>query len=123
MANGNVESGNGYRKLAWKAAIGLLLLSGVTHLSQLFIYRWDDDVLAAAAFGGVYLAVGWALLLKPGRVTLWLAIALPIIGGALGIARSLSYPNAFSIPHVLIDLIVAPTCIVLLSTRPPRSAV
>ena len=117
MANGNGMSGSGYREVARRVAVGLLLLTGVTHLSQLLIYRWDDDVLAAAAFGAIYLSVGSALLIKPGRVTLWLAIALPIIGGALGISRSLNYPNAFSIPHVIIDLIVAPICIGLLLAR------
>lgn len=122
MVNGNVVPAGGIRELARRAAVGLLVLTGVTHMSQLLIYRWDDDVLAAAAFGAIYLSVGLALLFKPGRVTLWLAIALPIVGGALGIARSLNYPNAFSIPHVIIDLIVAPICIALLYTTPMRAA-
>lgn len=122
MAQLNKRAERSWRAPARKAAVGLLMLTGVTHLSQLLVYRWDDDVLAAATFGAIYLTVGAALMRRPGRVTLWLAIALPIIGGALGISRSLNYPNAFSIPHVLIDLIIAPLCIALLSTEPVAEA-
>ena len=109
---------------ARKFAAGLMLLSGVTHIAQLAIYKGHADVIGAAMFGVLYLLLG-AYLLTPKRAALWLAAIFPLIGGSLGILRFLTVrPNPFSVLHVIIDIAVISTCVWLL-TRPvePRMPV
>ena len=118
MDNGGENAITRGMEIGRRAAVGLLLLTGLTHMSQLLVYQWADDVIAAAIFGAIYFAIGLALLLRPGRATLWLAVAVPIVGAALGISRALGYPNAFSLPHVAIDLIEAPIAIGVLRRWP-----
>ncbi|BAU64427.1 hypothetical protein STA3757_17990 [Stanieria sp. NIES-3757] len=94
-----------------KLAGMLMLISGVTHLMQLLVYSLEAHVLGAAAFGIVYLIIGF-LLLRSRRLALWLGAILPTIGGILGVYRFLFlHPNSFTIFHVAIDLIVVPICI------------
>ena len=96
---------------ARKLAARLLLLSGVTHIAQLWFY---PTAIIAAMFGGLYLLIG-VRLLQPGRAALWFAATGPSIGGALGVYRFLYLePNPFSVFHVCIDLVVVPACIWLL---------
>ncbi len=94
-----------------KLAGGLMVLSGFTHVAQLFVYEHHDHVVGAALFGVMYFLIGM-LLLGRGTVGVWLGLILPSIGGTLGIHRFLKLqPNLFSIFHVSIDLVVVPICI------------
>ncbi|MGE7957302.1 hypothetical protein ACQKQA_12040 [Pseudomonas sp. NPDC089530] len=89
----------------------LMLLSGGTHLSQLWVYGMALNVIGAASFGAIYVVVGW-LLLRPGTLGLWLGAYLPTVGGICGAARfMLVHPNPFSLFHIGIDLIVVPICL------------
>jgi uncharacterized membrane protein SirB2 len=102
---------------ARKLAAALLLLSGVTHVAQLAVYPGQADVIGAAMFGVLYLALG-AYLLQPKRAALWLAAIFPLIGGSLGVLRFLKVrPNPFSVLHVGIDIVVISICIFLLLRR------
>ena len=88
----------------------LLIVSSMTHVAQLAMYSLETHVIAAAAFGVVYFAVGM-LLVRGARVGLWLAITLPSIGGALGIWRFMFvHRNPFSVFHVAIDVLVVSIC-------------
>lgn len=91
----------------------LMLLSGVTHLSQLVVYGFALNVIGAATFGVIYLAVGVALL-RPGMLGLWLGSYLPLAGGILGACRYMLHNNPFSLFHIGLDLIVVPCCLYLL---------
>jgi len=92
----------------------LLLISGVTHVSQLFVYERKGSVIGAAAFGVIYLVIG-ALLLGETRGALWAGAIAPAIGGLLGLYRFLVlHPNPFTIFHLIVDVIVVPICIYLL---------
>ncbi|MCY1537404.1 hypothetical protein D9M68_728970 [compost metagenome] len=89
----------------------LMLLSGGTHLSQLWVYGLALNVIGAASFGGIYVVVG-LLLLRPGILGLWLGAYLPTVGGICGAARfMLVHSNPFSLFHIGIDLIVVPICL------------
>jgi len=101
----------------------LMLLSGVTHISQLFVYGFYDHVVGAAVFGAVYFLIGLALLGRT-KIALWLGAVLPSIGGILGVYRFLLlHVNPFSVFHVLIDLIVVPICAyVLIKSRGKNEA-
>ena len=94
-----------------------MLVSGVSHISQLFVYSTAGHVVGAALFGVVYLALG-LLLLDQSRVALWLAVVLPAIGGTLGVLRFATVQaNPFSVFHVGVDLVVVPICVYLLRHR------
>ncbi|GMU91677.1 MAG: hypothetical protein AMXMBFR4_07350 [Candidatus Hydrogenedentota bacterium] len=98
-------------------AAGLMLLSGVTHVAQLFVYPSQYHVIGAATFGGIYFLIGLFLLGRR-RAPLWFGAILPAIGGILGIIRFINlHRNPFSVFHVLIDLIVVPACIYLLTRK------
>lgn len=98
-----------------KLSAALMLLSGVTHLSQLVVYGFALDVIGAATFGAIYLVVG-IYLLKPGTLGLWLGSYLPLAGGIMGACRYLLvHNNPFSLFHIGIDLIVVPSCLYLLA--------
>ncbi len=89
----------------------LLLISGITHVSQLFVYPHEGHVLAAAAFGLAYFLIGLGILLRRDKRMAWFGTVLPSIGGILGIYRFLYLQaNPFSVFHVLIDIIVVPMC-------------
>jgi hypothetical protein len=103
-----------FRKLAGM----LLLISSVTHLMQLLVYSLEAHVLGAAAFGIVYFIIG-LMLLRIGRLALWLGAILPTIGGVLGVYRFIFlHPNSFTVFHVAIDLVVVPICIYYLKNKP-----
>jgi hypothetical protein len=89
----------------------LLVVSGITHLAQIFVYD-DAAVLAGVAlFGVLYFAIG-CLILGGRRSGLWLGATAPVVGGIGGTIRLfLVQPNPFSAVHVLIDLVVVPICV------------
>jgi len=95
-------------------AASLMLVSGVTHVSQLAIYGAQGSVIGAAAFGVIYFIIGLFLLGK-GRAVLWAGAVLPSIGLFAGTYRFFFlHQNPFTIFHFLIDLVVIPCCTVLI---------
>lgn len=100
-----------------KTAAILMLVSGVTHVSQLFVYGFKESVIGASLFGVIYFIVG-LFLLGDKKSALWAGVILPTIGGILGIYRFVSLqPNPFTVFHVVIDLAVIPSCVYLLCRR------
>jgi hypothetical protein len=95
----------------------LMLISGVTHVSQLFVYGSRESVIGASIFGVIYFVIGLFLLGKT-RSALWAGAILPTIGGILGIYRFFFlHTNPFTVFHVIIDLAVIPICVHLLRSR------
>ena len=102
---------------ARRGAAVLMLISGVTHVAQLAFYGAETSAIGASLFGVVYFVLG-LLLLGKGRAVLWFAAILPTIGGILGVYRFLHlHRNPFSVFHVVVDLIVVPCCIYLLTRK------
>lgn len=101
----------------------LLLVSGVTHVSQLAVYEFERFVVVAALFGIAYFMIG-LLLFRPYRAALWLGAVLPAVGGLGGIYRFANiHPNPFTVFHVAVDLVVVPICIYwLVRQASPRGA-
>lgn len=98
---------------ARRLLIGLLALSGVTHLSQLAVYEHTPTVLGSATFGAAYLLIALALW-RNWRGALPAAIIAPTIGGICGIIRLFAIqPNPFSVFHPLLDMIIVPLAITL----------
>ena len=96
----------------------LMLISGVTHVVQLYFYPANHSAWGASIFGAIYFALGLYLLRSSARTALWLTAILPSIGGALGVWRFLQlHRNPFSVFHVAVDLIVVPCCIYLLARK------
>lgn len=97
-------------KRSQRLVAALLIVSILTHVAQLAVYSRETHVIAAAAFGVVYCAVGM-LLVRGSRAGLWLAITLPSVGGVLGIWRFMFvHRNPFSVFHVAIDVLVVSIC-------------
>lgn len=95
-------------------AATLMLISGVTHVIQLFVYGAAGHVVGAALFGVAYFVIGLGLR-GTSRWALWAGAVLPTIGGVLGVVRFTTlHANPFSVFHVGIDLVVVPICIYLL---------
>ena len=103
-----------------RLAAGLMLLSGVTHVTQLAVYGTERSAVGASLFGAVYFVIG-LLLLGRGKAALVLGTVLPTIGGVLGVYRFFGlHANPFSVFHVALDLMVVPACIYLLQRFPSR---
>ena len=92
----------------------LLLITGVTHGAQFLLQQASaTNTPAGAAFGLVYFVIG-LLLLRSGRLPLWLGAVVPGIGAVLGALLLLANRDAVLVFHVVINLIVFPSCIYLL---------
>jgi uncharacterized membrane protein HdeD (DUF308 family) len=101
-----------------QVAAVLMLISGVTHVVQLYFYPANHSAWGASIFGAIYFALGLFLLRSNAPAALWLTAILPSIGGALGVWRFLHlHRNPFSVFHVVVDLIVVPCCIYLLMKK------
>jgi len=101
-------------------AAALMIVSALTHISQMWVYDITESVIEAALFGVFYLIIG-IMLLGRSRAGLRLGIVLPAIGGTLGILRFLTIQaNPFSIFHCLIDVVVISICIYLLTRKDVR---
>jgi hypothetical protein len=100
---------------------GVLLISSmITHVAQVFFVGTASHSLVAAGYGVLYGIVGAGLLLFERNRYLFLAGALlPAIGGVLGSIRFVGMitvedtVNYFIIYHLLVDIIVVPSCLVL----------
>jgi hypothetical protein len=96
-------------------ASGLLLLSAVTHGAQfLFLEASATNTPAAAGFGVAYLVIGLMLLLRPGRLPVWLATGVLGISAPLSTLVVLSNSDTLAVFHAVINWIVFVGCLQLL---------
>ncbi len=98
----------------------LLIISAITHNVQLFVYGFAWHQITAALYGASYAVLGILLLkFKDNKIILLICIIIPAIGGTLGVLRFItilteeSVVNYFIIFHVIVDIIVVPSCIYL----------
>ncbi len=110
---------------ARKLAGVLMLLSGVTHLSELLVFDWGPVLAVVVAFGLAFFAIGW-FLLRPGERVLWWGALLPAFAAFLGVANSIrnGFLHPYTAWHLAVDLTVFPICLhLLLQARALRRAV
>ena len=89
-----------------KAAAYLMLMSGVTHPVQIWIYPGDPEVRGPALAGSVFFLVGLGLLTRY-RAALVVAIVLPLLGASGAIQRILTAsPTPFTYFHTVVDVVV-----------------
>lgn len=100
------------------SAATLMLLSGLTHIGQLWLVKLDGQALLAALLGMFYLLIGLGLS-GQSRFTLWIASALPAAAAAFSLPILLDdIHQPLLIWHVTADTLVASLCIfVLFRTR------
>ncbi|MFP3294567.1 MAG: hypothetical protein RXN81_00290 [Caldisphaera sp.] len=92
----------------------LLLLSFITHDSQLFIYKFSLSLAIVALFGIFYLIIG-LLYIVGFKYSPHLGSTIPALGAALGIYRFLVIaPNPFSVFNVCLDALVVPFSIIII---------
>ena len=100
----------------------LLIISAITHTLQVFVYGGVSGNVAAALYGVMYLVLGASIIKYPERSLLVLmCIIIPGIGGIGGVTRFLFIhtheANYFIVLHVIIDMVVVPTCVYLYKYR------
>ena len=102
-----------------KVAGILLIISAITHVTQLFVYGFEGHVIGAALYGSTYLILGILLIKFPKNKLISITGAIyPSIGGTLGMTRLITYYiqatvdiNYFIVFHVIVDVIVVSICI------------
>ncbi|MBD3254839.1 MAG: hypothetical protein GF383_07085 [Candidatus Lokiarchaeota archaeon] len=106
-----------HEKLRIVAGI-LLIISAITHVSQIYFYGTDWHTIVAAVYGASYAILGGFLIYyRKNKLITLLCIFLPAIGGSLGMIRFFTVVilegiyNFFIIFHVIVDIIVVPICI------------
>lgn len=114
----NMDSKNRLRQMAG----ALLIISAITHTLQVFVYGGVSGNVAAALYGVMYLVLGASIIKYPERsLLLLMCIIIPGIGGIGGVIRFLFMhtheANYFIILHVIIDMVVVPTCVYLYKYR------
>ncbi|MFP6655214.1 MAG: hypothetical protein VCB25_06275 [Myxococcota bacterium] len=93
-----------------KFTAGMMLLSGVTHPAQMLFYGSGPEIRGPAMSGILFFFVGLFLLTRF-RLALWVAIALPLMGGVGAIYRIVdASPTAFTYFHAAIDFVVVGLC-------------
>lgn len=101
-----------------RIAGALLLLTAITHFSQLWVMDVAPTVLASAAFALPYAALSGSLMTKPRALAAYLAIIATAIGAVAGIIRYfVVQPNLFSVAHPLIDAVIIALLLKWLLTR------
>jgi len=91
-------------------AAALILLSGLSHISQLWFSPLGSTALLTALSGVFYLLIGLGLA-GQSRFTLWLAIVIPSLGLSAGVLRYQNYePKLTTLVHVTINLLVVALC-------------
>ena len=87
-----------------------MLLAGVLHVAQLWIYQLSADTLIAAVFGMFYFLIALGLAGRS-RFTLWIGVVVPAIGTWADIERYLSAdPVNLVLVNVAINLMVIVLC-------------
>ena len=87
-------------------AAALMLLAGITHVAQLWIYPLDGATIFAALFGMFYFLIALGLAGRS-RFSLWVGVVIPALGISAGIDRYLSpSPVDLSQVNVAINLLV-----------------
>ena len=89
-------------------ATGLLLFTGLLHVIQIFTTRVIDAAMLITVLFGIYLVIG-VLLFRGGRIVLWLAAILPLVGLLLALVGMLTEPTMLGALFIVIDIAIA-TC-------------
>ena len=96
----------------------LLIISAITHVSQIFFYGTDWHTIGAAIYGSGYAVLGILLIyFREKKIVDLLCIIILTIGGTLGLIRFiivLTTENIFNVLnlfHIIVDIIVVPICI------------
>lgn len=101
-----------------KIAAFLMLVSGLTHPSQLLIYGTDDPALVNSSLMGMTFLVVGALLLTGKRWSLWVGAIVPLVFGLGACFRILTQDvTPFSYIHMLVDFVVVALCVILLRAK------
>lgn len=102
---------------AYKLAGALLIVNGLSHVSQLLLYETTTIVKIAASFGGLYFLLG-VLALKNTKWLPGLVVVVCTIGLAAGTRRLIEGPfNLQFAAHQLIHLVVITTFLTVILQR------
>lgn len=102
------------------SAAALMLLSGLTHVGQLWFVPLGGEVLVSALLGIVYLLISLGLS-GQSRFSLWLAVLLPATGALLAASGPPDRTDLLWLWHIAADISIVLLCAqVLFRTRHAR---
>ncbi len=95
-----------------KLAGVLMLISAVTHTSELFVFGWSPVIAIVLGFAVAFGCIG-VFLLREGDRVLWWGAILPSIAIVLGIGNSIRNGaiHPYTIWHLIVDFTVVPICV------------
>ncbi len=104
-----------------RLAGALMVLSGITHPSQILLYGTTPEVVQPSLVGALFLPLGlW--LLSGRRAPLWVGVAFPLVGGIASVLRILDgSPNPLTHFHATIDFVVVGLCAMALVRKRPQA--
>jgi uncharacterized membrane protein HdeD (DUF308 family) len=109
-------------KILFYLAGGLLLLSGLLHLVQVFTTPYDPMTFLPTAsnviFGIAYMVVG-AMLIRGMETALRFGVIVALIGGLLRLMTMGSASNQMNLFFLAVDAIVIACCIFLMRAGRP----
>ncbi len=102
---------------------GLLVLTGVVHILQLFAGPFSGGMLITVIFGLLYLLIGEFLFMRFHAKWYIAGTVLPLLGALLTVLGMLQ-AQAYTTLHIFfiaVDIIVAVCCIYLLTNKKSAS--
>jgi hypothetical protein len=91
-------------------AAALMLLAGVTHVAQLWLYALSGTTVLAALLGMFYFLIALGLAGRS-RFSLWVGVMIPGLGAAAGLQFYLSRPPVeLTLLNVCINSLVVILC-------------
>ena len=101
------------RKIRSAAAV-ILLLSGISHISQLWFRATDETALATALLGTIYLLMALGLA-GQSRFALWVAAFTTMAAGGMRVSQMSDNPaDPLLAWHLLADVCIAILCAAVL---------
>lgn len=95
-------------------AAALMLLSGLTHIGQLWFVKLNGNALLAALLGMFYLLISLGLSGRS-RFTLWLASCMPAAAAVAAVLKPETSPLAtLWLWHIAADIAVPGLCLYIL---------
>jgi hypothetical protein len=98
---------------------GLLVLTGVVHVLQLFAGPMNIGAAFTVLFGVLYVLIGVLLLWRPQHIWYITGIVVPLLGLAMTVLGILT-ANAFTMLHlfyIVMDVVVVVCCILLVTGK------
>jgi hypothetical protein len=98
-------------------AAGLLGLTGIIHVAQLALAKFDISLAITVLFGIAYLVVGFFLLRTASKTVYYFGAIVPLVGLLLAAAGMLINPTILATFFIVMDVVVIICCFYLIKSK------